>query len=296
MASFSFCLSVICCCTSRAAESTVTPNAFHTYHRLNDERNQNQAFNLTSTLPLPLDLRTEIAEFLQRKDIHSFARSCKLNLYSCRQYIRRLLLIKFQFLLNHNHSKINIKHLLNIPLVDSITMNPLLMPFYFGIVNRSRASSKYIGVDGKTGNGFISFWMKRVHIKLQPWIILTFLFNSSSIECIILSDASRSALINDINSFKLLSFSIDIAAIEFLQTVLLHGKIDGIVGDEESTWCLYAEWDSCMFWVRVREKLKNPCPTPQQRRSWLLLCLICSLVFWLFITVAIMYAMNKANS
>ena len=230
----------------------------------------NQADYLTSMLSLPLDLRMKLTEFLVREDMRSLARSCKLNLDSCRQYIHTLISAKFDYLLNHNDSKITIKHLLNIPFVDTIKFNPLLMPSYFGKLRIARTSSKYVGIDGKTGNGFLSFWLKRVDNKRREWIILTFVFNSSSIERIIFTDAQRTALINDMNIFKE-TFANDIAAIEFLNAVLLNGRTIGMR--------LQGEWELCTFC----SKFQNVFRRPISPREYVCLAIAVAIVVWLTI-------------
>ena len=143
-----FVLSFISCLSEDChfdPESTEMLNAIIVHHKDVEvyQREQgplNQACNPASLLSLPLDLRMKLTEHLQREDIRSLARSCKLNLASCRQFAHRLLSIKFDYLLNHNESRITINHLLNIPFVDSITPHPLLMASYFGAMRRPQTS------------------------------------------------------------------------------------------------------------------------------------------------------------
>ena len=263
-------------------ESAQAPNVFHIYHRLNgeyryqDQTPFNQAHNFTSLLLLPFDLRMKLTEFLQRSEKHSFLRTCKSNLNSCRLYIHRLISTKFQYLLSLRHSRINVNHLLSIPLIDTITINPMSMAIYFGLLNTSCMSSKFIGIDKITGNAFLSFRMKRVAVFRQPWRIITFVFNATGIVCIYLSDTLTLASLTD--PYMKLDFTLsdETAGIE---TVLLKGKISGMVDGERDVWCLFDQWESNMFWVRVRSIFECPCKTRGQRRNCLLVCYL----FWDFL-------------
>ena len=137
---------------------------------------------------LSLDMRVSIIEYLPTKSINSLMRTNQNNLYSCNQYIYRLLSHKFSYLLNVSNA-INIKHLLSIPFVDSIKINVSRMPFYFGKSNGT--SAKYIGLDTKTNNAFISFYLKKVYTEpFRRWKIISFVFNETSIESIYLSQGA----------------------------------------------------------------------------------------------------------
>ena len=205
--------------------------------------------NTAAILSLPFVLSVSINGYLKKKDIHSWMRSCKSNLDSCQHYIRNLLSIKFDYLLSHNDSKIQIEHLLNIPLVDSIVANPLFMPVYIGTASRS--SSKYIGIDRMSGNGFISFWMKRIDIEHHPWRIITFVFNATQIDPIYLSDSSDHPSI--LTPLSLRPSHSMANQIKVINEILFTGKIDGVAG-QCALWCLHDQWESFMFWPRIRAK------------------------------------------
>ena len=183
---------------------------------------------------LPFDIRSSMTQYLEREDMKSLIRSSKSNSYSCRQYINKLLSLKFAYLLHHNESKINIKHLMNIPLIDSITINSTKMPFYFVKRNESEMSSQYIGIDKISGNGFISFWMKRVQPQLHRWKIITILFNETDGPRVYTTDTSyRSTLKNP------LKCRCNVAALNHL---MLMGKMKGILEDR-GTWFLNHKWN-----------------------------------------------------
>ena len=204
---------------------------------------------IPSILSLPFDLSISINGYLEREDMRSLARCCKLNLDSCKRYIRNLVSIKFDYLLNHNESRIKMKHLLNIPFIDSITRNPLLMPIYISSSNRT--SSKYIGIDSKTDNAFLSFWMKRINIEHHQWRIITFVFNETHIERIYLTDSSDHASI--ISPPTVEPFASTANQVKVINEILLNGKIDGLEG-QRALWCSHDMWESFMFWSRIRVK------------------------------------------
>ena len=213
-----------------------------------DNRDEN-----TSILSLPMDLRLSIIGYLRMKDMHSLIRTCKSNLYSCKQYIHSLLSIKFKYLLNQNKGKIKIKHLMNIPLVDSIIVNPLFLPIYIGVTNRT--SAKYFGIDNKTGNGFISFWIRRIEIKRRPWRIITFVFNQTGIDCIYLSDSSRR--LSFFSPIKLRPLNENGSSYYRLKVIneLVSTGEKGMMCDDV-LWHFNYHWESCLFWPRIRAKFR----------------------------------------
>ena len=265
-----------------AAASGGIINSFHIYHRLDEEIHL--PLNKTSILSLPLDVRMQFAEFLQKQDMHSFIRSCKSNLDSCRLYIHSLISIKFAYLLNHNRSKVSIKHLLNIPLVDSITINPIAMTFYF-----NRTSSRYIGIDSKTGNGFISFWIKRVDIKQYHWKIITILFNKTGVDFFYLSDSSRrSSLISPMRLEPLNGNSSSYYRLKAINQIVLNGTVTETpdIFGHVAMWCLNDQWESRMFWPRMRAKfywifnIRTNCRS-KARTAAIIFIMMLVVVFWL---------------
>merc|ERR1712228_560906 len=200
----------------------------------------------TSSLEsLSMDMRVSIIEYLSARNINSLMRTNQNNLYSCKQYIHRLLSHKFSYLLNVSNA-INIKHLLRIPLVDSIKMNVSRIPFYFGQNNET--SSKYIGLDIGTNNAFISFCLLKVQIKRQLRI-LTFVFNETNLESIYL------------HSFKIDSLNYknsDLNDIKAINKLLLNGKIKSILGDS-GTWCLNDQWMSLILQNHDKHRKESSC-------------------------------------
>ena len=203
-------------------------------------------------LKLPLDTRMSIIDYLQKKDIHSLMRSSKSHLNSCRQWIHHLLSVKFDYLLAHNCSRIKIKHLLNVPIVDQIKMNACDMARYFhSKQNKSSTSSKYIGIDINSSSAFISLWMKKVRMDDPQGDIVTIVLNDSRIHYFHFSDPfpQRSTL-----QFWLLGNNdLDIREI---CDVLLTGKVRDI-SDNNALWCLNDQWESCMFWPRVKAEMAS---------------------------------------
>ena len=238
---------------------------------------------------LPLDIIVSINGFLKRKDIHSLMRSNQKNLHFCQQYIRRVLFDKFDYLLNHNESKINIKHLLNIPFVNPIIMNASYMPFYFGRRNRTvrsrSTSSMYIGIDRNTNYGFISFWLKKISCEYEiypQFKIITVVFNATNIHCIYITHA------HDLFSFKhpikahsLLNETSDADDIKAINDLLRAGKIR-CLSDDNATWCLNQMWHSCMFWLRIKDAFLHPA-----RRNIFMLLIVILIAYLVLIGVAI---------
>ena len=214
--------------------------------------------NTTSILSLSMDLSLSICAHLERKGIRSLMRSCKFFLISCREFFHRVLLDKFVYLLKHNESKINIKHLLKTPLVDSIIMNASVMSLYFGKRNASIMSSKYIGIDSETGNGFISFWIKKVQIGLHQCRIITVLFNQTNIYRIFITDTFHSlSFLHPLGSYSLHYNSSELNDIKAINILMLAGYIKRILRNPD-TWCLYEQWESGIFWLRVRNFCVHP--------------------------------------
>ena len=209
---------------------------------------------------LPLDPRVSILQYLHKCDIHSLMRTSKNNRDSCKQYVRNLLSIKFDYLLTHNESEITLKHLLNIPFVSSIAMNASSMPFYFAKKrNDSTKSSKYIGIDSKTNNGFISFWLKRIKISDPQCNIITIVFNATNIHCIYWSDTSDISSLHDpiyIYSLERTQSS-NSKDINGINAIMLNGKIRD-VWDDGVMWCLNDQWKSSMFWPKIKDKMGCP--------------------------------------
>ena len=238
-------------------------NGLFNYHRLDDVTYQehlssNKAHNSTSILLLPPDVSMLINGYFSIRSIHSLIRTCRFYLYSCKQYIRNLLSNKFTYLLTQNESKVTIKQLLNIPIVDAIIVNAGILPIFFVKGTRSKKSSKYIGIDSMTGNGFISFWMRRVDINRHQTKIITVLFNATGIACIFLSDSSRKSFLY--HSIKLNPLSDNESVADRLGTIismLVNGETRGISRDY-ALWCLNDQWESCMFWPNLRAKFRIP--------------------------------------
>ena len=250
----------------------------------------NQAHNETLILSLPLDIRLIIYEHLQIKDMHSLIRSCKFYLHSCNRYIRSLLCIKFKYLLSQNKGKVKIKHLINIPFVDSIIVDSVNFPRWFGKNNGSKIpSSKYIGVDRKSGNAFISFLMKRVDINLHEWKIITVLFNETGIDGIYLSDSSGWSYLTVARKLRPLNDNASIAdRSRAVEQILLNGKIQC-----DDLWCLDDQWESCMLWPRVRANFRNirvkaQAAFRQKLESAAVVSLILiALIFWVALILAL---------
>ena len=220
---------------------------------------------------LSSDIRVSITIYLERRDIHSFMRTSKNNLDSCKQYVHDFVTGKFRYLLNHNESKITIKHLLKIPFVDPISINSWTISFYFRPFNRT--SSKYIGIDNVSGNAFISFWIKKVHLSHHQWKIITFIFNGTGIDCIYCSDTSQIFTLKKsikINSIKYKQS--DLNDIKAINALLLNKKISSILG-EDDTWCLNEHWFDAMIWPRIKGKFTKArrcvqCKTRKSRQMW----------------------------
>ena len=252
------------CFVPITAEATRTTALLSAYYRCDINVQINHA---TSIQNLSMDIQQSIAGYLQRKDIHSFMRTNQNNLLSCKQYIYKLISIKFNYLLRHKSNKININHLLSIPFVDSIAMDARDMPFYFRkILNASKnsASSKYIGLDTITNHAFISFRIKKIGIDDDPppCKIITILFNETNIYCIYFSNGPVSykfpmiihALKKQPDSSKE-SKNMNKA----INLLLITGKVQ-ISSNGNATWCLISMWDSYMFWPRIRNAVINARP------------------------------------
>ena len=207
-----------------------------------------------SILSLPTDVGHSIYGYLTIRDIRLLIRTCKSNLFSGKQYIKHLLCINFQYLLSHNESKITTNHLLKIPFVDSITLNALFMPSYFGLTNKT--SAKYIGIDRVTGYGFISFLLKKIDVNAYPppLRVLTFVFGEDCIVGLYLRDPLRSSALT--SQIRLNPLSVKHAiAVQLIIQILLYGQANGITGSSD-LWCLYDQWESCMFWPRIQAKVQ----------------------------------------
>ena len=247
-------------------------------------------YNSDSILLLPLDVRVSMNGYLERGDIHSWMRTSRDNLNSCQQYVRNLISIKFDYLLNHNDSGVTLKHLLEIPFIDPISTNASNIVIYFRPSNRT--SSKYIGIDSVSGNAFISFWIKKVHLSHHQWKIITFIFNETGIDCIYCSDTSQIFTLKKpikINSIKFKQS--DLNDIRAINALLLNKKIGSILG-EDDTWCLNEHWFDAMIWPRIKGKFTSvgdclQCRTLKSRRIWVscfcsLLCMLWGLfMLWL---------------
>ena len=239
--------------------------------------------NNKSTLiqDLSLDLWTLIIGHLQRKDIHSLLRSNRHNMHCCRQFIRNLLGIKFSSLLSHPSSDINVKHLMNIPLVDPICINASDVPNYF---KNGQGQSKLIGIDSKTGNGFVSFWMKQVKFLEPETKILSILFNETGVYCLYLSESSYPLSFVFPSKMYKINVSSDPKDMEVISTILLKGKIT----DDYAAWCLADKWESCMFWPNVKDMISN---------YWgICLPLTSSAIAWACLIVLLIMFASRQNS
>ena len=211
-------------------------------------------------------------------------RTSKNNLDSCKQYIRNLIANKFEFLLNHNESNIKIKHLLKIPLVDPIVMNASMMPSYFSKGN----GSKFIGIDRETGNGFLSFWIKKLTIEWTYCRIITILFNRTNTHRIYYSDPFESLSFLDPTSAHSHVLELDFNHsnsddIKGINTLLLNKNTKWmLVCDRNKDWCLNELWESCMFWVNVRDCLTRP---RISAREYTCLAVTLSTAAWLLMVV-----------
>ena len=197
---------------------------------------------------VPMEIRILFIEHLCKTDIHSFMRSCKLNSCACKQYICYLLSSKFRYLLNHECSIVAIRHLMNIPFVEPMTMNAGEMAKYF---EKRTNDSKCIGIDSVTGNGFLSFWMKKICMDDPQSSIITIGFNDSSIQYIYFSDPSDPSYFRNL---LMMHPNRDQAAndMEVISEIILNGKVCDKNGGDGSIWCLNKQWDVCMFWPRIR--------------------------------------------
>ena len=212
---------------------------------------------------ISVDLKMAILEFLPRNALYSLMRCNQNNLYFCNAFIRQLISIKFAHLLNHRDSEINLNHLLQIPFVEPITMNTSDMSLYFG--NRqNETSSKYIGLDAVTKNGFIAFWMKTIEIKPQCDII-AIVFNHTAVHSIYSSDPFDLFPLNNSLLALPINDSCESSIIRTINTVLLTGKVTD-VSDVGIVWCLNDQYKECIFWPRIKEKMGCP--------ATLILCLL----------------------
>ena len=227
---------------------------------------------MRSLQAIPFVLQTSIIGYLQRNDMHSFIRCCKNNLRLCTQYIHDLLSIKFKYLLEYtaNSNRMDIYHLMSIPFVDSITYQPMSMPNYFG----SNMSANYIGIDARTGNAFISFWLRKAQIKPDHWRVVTVVFNKSNIDCMFLSDTSH--ITTFIRPLKICSMyyrhGSDIRAINALY---FTGSISSIFGDKD-TWFLNDRWEAYMFWIKGKKEF-NLRHRVRRKSSHMLASWLCSI-------------------
>lgn len=228
---FSFSLFLCCCvCFINANPSVIDINNCLPYGEKYDDGSD------CKMLSLPLDVSLSIIENLRAKHIFHFMRSCKFNLHSCQQFIRRLLSSKFCCLLNAS-SALNIKHLLKIPLIDPIKINVTKMPLYFG--RKNVTSSKFIGLEKNTTNAFISFFLQKICRNDHQWKIITFVFNETNICSIRLSEGPF--FIDWVMSIEIETLNYKYSDIKAVVQLLLHGKIKSILGDR-GTWCLKSKW------------------------------------------------------
>ena len=229
------------------------------------------------TLLLPMEITESIAGYLEIMDLRALMRSCKCNLLSCKQYIRTLLSRKFHYFLTGNRL-VNIDGLLQIPLINSISINASDMAFYFA--NSRKMTSKYIGIDAITDNAFISFWLQSISIPISQWKVVTVIFNHTNIECIYVSDSSSFRY-----PWKTSSFKSDLTDIQIFNNIIISGKISSILGDNQM-YCLYEQWEACMFWPRIRAKIKWNYNTINKRKCCVWGCPIFLVLFLLVFAVA----------
>ena len=287
-----FCISflIFINASEEITQSPERDNELYLYHRLDDtiiDVNKQTPMQL-----LPLDIRVSVNWYLEKKDIHSWMRSCKSNLASCRQHVRNLLCSKFEFLLNHNESRIDIKHLLNIPFVDPIVMNASMMPSYFGTRGGSKVSSKYIGIDSETGNGFLSFLIKKVQVECHQCRIITIVLNETNVHRIYYTHRFQSLFVLDAmeSSSKSLSLDFknhsDLGDIKGINTLLLDGHKQRMLLHDPYRWCLHEHWESCMFWLKVRNFFIS-CTRPMEISTEVYVCLAVSLALaaWILVFV-----------
>lgn len=203
---------------------------------------------------LSMDVRQSIIEYLQKNDIHSFMRTNKNNLQCCKQYMFKLTSIAFNYFLTHKSTTIEIKHLMDIPFVSSITINTTAMIFYFvNLKNGSKksASSKYIGLDADTNNAFISFRVKKIEVDAHESKTITIVFNETNIHCIYFSDSS------EMYSFQLRNDPCDSNNIKAINSLLLTGRVN-ILSNDNASWCLNELWEAHMFWPKIKNSIMVP--------------------------------------
>ena len=248
-----------------------------------DQQNDAVWNNHTYLLILPVDIRMLIIGYLQKKDIHSLVRSCKSNLDACKQWIYNLISTKFDYLLRHNCSTINIKHLLNVPFVDPIAMNVCDMALYFQTShNKSITSSKYIGIDANTSHAFLSFWMKKMLIDDPQSDIITVVFNKTSVDYFHFSDPC----VREINAVQFCLLGNNNLDISEINSVLLTGKIIDTFSDG-AVWCLNDKWESHMLWPRIKAEMTS------FGRPVTIIYLIILLILWIISMMAWLYLMTS---
>ena len=196
-------------------------------------------------VPIPLDPTFKMMEYLLPRDFQSLMRSCKNNHRLCTLYIHQFLSNKFRYLLANNPS-ITVEHLMKIPFISTIKINLGMIPFYFGRQNKT--NSIYIGLDVRTQNAFISFWIQKVQIK-RASRFMTFVFNETGLHSIYMSQqfAYFSYALKSVKSASINFKKSDKNDIKAISELLLNEKISDILGDPTGTWCFKHRWDSFMF-------------------------------------------------
>ena len=246
----------------------------------NSDRSGHAHNDNSKLMSLPFDCRLSIVGYLNRKNMHSFIRSCKENSLLCKEYIHRLICSKFDYLLKHDCCTIDIQHLLNTPLVDSICMNASDMVTYFQSKkrNKSSTSSKYMGIDRNTSNAFLSFWMKEVNVHHPESDIITIVFNASNIHFV--HFAEPFARVNSIQVYIYGSEYMDVKTLTLIKgvsSILKAGKLRDEAPDNHM-WCLIDQLESCMVWPRFKESLMQTIH-PNTTLS-IVYCLVIVLVLW----------------
>ena len=238
-------------CSHDPSQTTWLTSLLSDYHHHQIDIHESSANNTsTSTYDLSSDLWTLIIGHLHRSDIRSLLRSSHHNMHCCKHFIRNLLGMKLSYLLSHKSSDIQMNHLLNIPLVSSISMHASDMPNYF---KSGHGQSMFLGIDCATGNGFISFWMKQIAVIDPGYFIISILFNETGIHCLYLSKSMYPMSLLYPVQMHQINTSSNSRDMKTISTILLKGMIT----DNYATWCLTAKWESCMFWPKIKDTIND---------------------------------------
>ena len=226
---------------------------------------------------IPLELKEAIIQYVHIDDIHSLLQTCRSYSILCKRHIRGLLSRKFRYLLKDNNA-INIDHLMQLPMVYSTSAYASKMHIFFNKDRRNKKSI-YIGIDSISGNAFISFWIQSVQIHNQECKIITIVFNETNIHRIYVSETMSPLSFLYPTRFSSLYYKQSYSNnIEAMNTLILTGKISSILG-ETACFCLKDKWDSCAFWLKIREQVWKSCNTTGSL-VWAIIAFICLLILF----------------